>query len=93
MMQDTDCQLVRRTVPGAATGKTAPVLCGVMLLMSSMSLACLPGAEAIDTRVRAAMAETGAKGMAIAVIDDGRVAYVQAYGYATPTAIRCRPTP
>src|SRR4030095_10654199 len=52
----------------------------VMLLTSSVSLACLPDAAAIDARVRAAMTETRANGMAIAVIDDGRVAYVQAYG-------------
>lgn len=51
-----------------------------LLLTSSASLACLPTAAAIDARVRAAMAETCANGMAIAVIDDGRVAYVQAYG-------------
>jgi hypothetical protein len=50
------------------------------LLASSLSLACLPGAAAIDARVRAAMAKTRANGMAIAVINDGRVAYVQAYG-------------
>jgi CubicO group peptidase (beta-lactamase class C family) len=55
-------------------------LCLVLLLTSGASLACLPRAAAIDARVRDAMAETGAKGMAIAVIDDGRVAYVQAYG-------------
>ena len=59
---------------------TRSALCLVLLLTSSASLACLPGAAAIDARVRAAMAETRANGMAIAVIDDGRVAYVQAYG-------------
>jgi CubicO group peptidase (beta-lactamase class C family) len=59
---------------------TRPALCLVLLLTSSVSLACLPDAAAIDARMRAAMAETRAKGMAIAVIDDGRVAYVQAYG-------------
>ena len=52
----------------------------LVLLLTSVPLACLPGASAIDARVRAAMAETRANGMAIAVIDDGRVAYVQAYG-------------
>jgi CubicO group peptidase (beta-lactamase class C family) len=52
----------------------------VLMLTSSASLACLPDAAAIDARVRAAMAETRANGMAIAVIDDGQVAYVQAYG-------------
>ena len=55
-------------------------MCLVLLLTSSVSLACLPGAAAIDARVRAAMAGTRANGMAIAVIDDGRVAYVQVYG-------------
>ena len=59
---------------------TRSALCLVLLLTSSASLACLPGAAAIDARVRAAMAETRANGMAIAVIEDGRVVYVQAYG-------------
>jgi CubicO group peptidase (beta-lactamase class C family) len=59
---------------------TRPVLYLVLLLASSVSPACLPDAAAIDARVRAAMAETRANGMAIAVIDGGRVAYVQAYG-------------
>lgn len=52
----------------------------MLLLTGSASLACFPSTEAIDVRVRAAMAETRANGMAIAVIDDGRVRYVQAYG-------------
>ena len=52
----------------------------LLLLTSSASLACLPTAAAIDARVRAAMAETRANGMAIAVINGGRVTYVQAYG-------------
>ena len=52
----------------------------LVLLASSASLAYLPGAAAIDARVRAVMAETHANGMAIAVIEDGRVVYVQAYG-------------
>ena len=57
-----------------------PALCLLLLFTTSVSLACLPGAAAVDARVRAVMAETRAKGMAIAVIEDGRVAYVQAYG-------------
>src|SRR6478735_9848194 len=57
-----------------------PVLSFVLLLTSSSPLARIPGAAAIDARVRAAMAETRANGMAIAVIDDGQVAYVHAYG-------------
>jgi CubicO group peptidase (beta-lactamase class C family) len=57
-----------------------PAVCLVLLLSGSASLAGLPGAAAIDARVRAALVETRANGMAIAVIDDGPVAYVQAYG-------------
>jgi CubicO group peptidase (beta-lactamase class C family) len=37
-------------------------------------------ATAIDRTVNAAMAATGARGLAIAVIDDGRVVYTNAYG-------------
>jgi CubicO group peptidase (beta-lactamase class C family) len=59
---------------------TRSALCLVLLLTSNVSLARLPDAAAIDARARAAMGETRANGMAIAVIDDGRVAYVQAYG-------------
>jgi CubicO group peptidase (beta-lactamase class C family) len=55
-------------------------MCLVLVLTSSASLACIPDGAAIDGRVRAAMAETRANGMAIALIDDGRVVYVQAYG-------------
>jgi len=40
----------------------------------------IPDAAAIDARVAQVMARTGAKGLALAVIDDGQVAYVRAYG-------------
>ena len=40
----------------------------------------LPTGAPVDAEVRALMARTGAKGMAVAVIDRGRVSYVQAYG-------------
>ena len=56
-----------------------PALYLVLLLTSRASLACMPGVAAIDARVRAAMAETRANGMAIAVIDDGRVALRAAF--------------
>ncbi|HEY5078344.1 MAG TPA: serine hydrolase domain-containing protein [Opitutaceae bacterium] len=42
--------------------------------------AAIPDAAAIDSRVRRVMADTGSRGIAVAVIDGGRVAYVQAYG-------------
>ena len=40
----------------------------------------LPAPLEIDAKIREAMALTHAKGLAIAVIDEGHVAYVQAYG-------------
>jgi CubicO group peptidase (beta-lactamase class C family) len=40
----------------------------------------LPPSAAIDGRVRQVMADTGARGLALAVIDNGNVVYVQAYG-------------
>ncbi len=40
----------------------------------------LPAPLAIDATVAEAMKTTGAKGLAIAVIDDGKVAYVHSYG-------------
>ena len=51
-----------------------------MLLLGVAPSPNIPGAAAIDARVRAAMTETHANGMALAVIDGGRVTYVQAYG-------------
>lgn len=39
-----------------------------------------PAPSAIDAAVTSAMAKTGARGLAIAVIDHGQVRYVQAYG-------------
>ena len=59
---------------------TRPTLYLALLLTSSVSLPPVPRPAAIDARVRAAMADTRANGMAIAVIEDGRVTYVQAYG-------------
>lgn len=40
----------------------------------------LPTGAAIDHHVKALMADKGVKGMAVAVIDKGRVTYVKAYG-------------
>lgn len=56
------------------------VFCLMALIATPASAQRLPSAKAIDARARAAMAETGAKGMAIAVIDKGKVVHVQAYG-------------
>jgi CubicO group peptidase (beta-lactamase class C family) len=39
-----------------------------------------PATSAVDAEVQKLMAKTGAKGLALAIIDNGRVRYVQAYG-------------
>jgi CubicO group peptidase (beta-lactamase class C family) len=46
----------------------------------SASAQVIPSAAAIDQRVQSIMAKTHANGMAVAVVDDGKVGYVQAYG-------------
>jgi len=51
-----------------------------LLLTSCAANTSLPRPDAIDARMRAAMTNTHANGLAIAVIDDGKVTYVQAYG-------------
>src|SRR6188508_3234605 len=52
-----------------------------LLVLGSAAFATpLPGPSRIATLALAAMTETGAKGLAIAVIDGGEVASVQAFG-------------
>lgn len=55
----------------------------VLLAIFSVTTALpqtIPAGLAIDTEVGRIMNRTGAKGMAVAVIDHGRVGYVQSYG-------------
>lgn len=58
--------------------------CFLLAVSAIVPIACgahdLPKTAAIDEKVRSVMAETHAQGLAIAVIDDGRLLYVQAYG-------------
>lgn len=56
----------------------ALVLCSSPLIAGTPSR--LPTGPAIDKQIEGVMARTGAKGMAIAVIDRGKVIYVKAYG-------------
>jgi CubicO group peptidase (beta-lactamase class C family) len=58
-------------------------------LLASLAAGCvtapragpaMPVQAALDAKVREAMAATGAQGLAIALIDDGRVVHVQAHG-------------
>jgi CubicO group peptidase (beta-lactamase class C family) len=61
------------------------LLAALVLLISVHSLAqkvihTLPSRTAIDAEVKQMMARTHANGLAIALIDQGKVGYVQAYG-------------
>ena len=58
----------------------ALAFCLTVLIAASASAQPLPSSTAIDAQVRTTMEKTGAKGMAIAVIDQGKVTHVQAYG-------------
>jgi CubicO group peptidase (beta-lactamase class C family) len=49
-------------------------------LLSAAALAALPTPASIDARVGTLMGNTGSKGIALAVIDGGRVVYLRAYG-------------
>ena len=51
-----------------------------MLAIGTNASAKVPAAPKVETLARQAMRETGARGLAIAVIDRGRVASVQAFG-------------
>jgi CubicO group peptidase (beta-lactamase class C family) len=60
-------------------------LLGILLLVTSHSLSAvkaqsIPGGKAIDTEVAAIMSKTQARGIAVAVIQHGKVAYVNSYG-------------
>lgn len=52
----------------------------VAACLVALARAALPSPAAIDAKVRATMTGTGARGLALAVIDGGQVTYVQAYG-------------
>ncbi len=50
------------------------------LLLSPISAAARPATPAIEAGVEEAMKSTGAKGLALAVIEDGQVTYVRTFG-------------
>ncbi len=56
------------------------LLCAAACALAQATVAAAPDAAAIDRELRRAMASAGVKGLAVAVVEDGRVAYVQAYG-------------
>jgi len=51
-----------------------------LLALSTVLRAALPTPAAIDSRVIEVMGATGSKGMAVAVIDEGNVLYIHAFG-------------
>lgn len=55
-------------------------LFAVLALSIPLAAQRIPSGAAIDVKVESIMTQTGAKGMAVAVIDHGRVRYVHAYG-------------
>lgn len=64
----------RRLLRGCAVAACA-------LASFAATAAPLPTAAALDAEVARAMAATGARGLAIAIVDDGRVRGVHAYGH------------
>jgi CubicO group peptidase (beta-lactamase class C family) len=56
-------------------------LCAVVCPPSAAVAQAIPSGPAIDAEVGKIMARTHANGMAVAVIDHGKVGYVQAYGF------------
>jgi CubicO group peptidase (beta-lactamase class C family) len=58
----------------------APVLLALLLLLPAAAATAPRDTASVDAAARKLMADTNAKGLALAVIEDGRVRYVQAYG-------------
>jgi CubicO group peptidase (beta-lactamase class C family) len=68
--------------PLSCARRCLPLFAGAAfaLLSSTASAAALPTTAALDAEAVRAMAATGARGLAIAVIDEGRVQQVRSYG-------------
>jgi CubicO group peptidase (beta-lactamase class C family) len=68
-------------IPVVAKAATVALsLCLSTAIQAQSKLQAIPRPADIDARVRKVMDETHANGMAVAVIDHGKVSYVQAYG-------------
>lgn len=57
-----------------------PIMLGIASPLAAQPEPAPPTADAVASAAREAMAQTGAKGMAVAVIDDGVVTSVQTFG-------------
>jgi CubicO group peptidase (beta-lactamase class C family) len=62
------------------TSRLFAVLAAALGLCAAPAIAQTPAAPEIDAAVARLMHQTGSRGLALAVIDGGQVAYVQAYG-------------
>lgn len=60
--------------------RIAWMTCALAALSLPNAVAGVPTAAALDAEVARAMTATNAKGLAIAVIDDGRVVHARSYG-------------
>lgn len=69
-----------RTRPGRLAARLASIAAGWVLAATMPCLAALPTDAEIDAEVARAMAATQARGLAIAIIDRGRVVRVRRYG-------------
>jgi CubicO group peptidase (beta-lactamase class C family) len=59
---------------------TKKLLSALLCLPVASIAQTIPSGAAIDARVKKVMSKTQANGMAVAVVDRGKVGYVQAYG-------------
>ena len=55
-------------------------ICFASIAMAKPPAKSIPRPDLIDQKIMESMQKTGAKGMAVAVIDDGKVAYVKTFG-------------
>ena len=79
-----------------ATRENAPlliVLLAACWLPVGVVSQTMPNGAAIDGEVSKIMTQTHANGLAVAVIDHGKVSYVHSTASATPREIRSPPTP
>jgi CubicO group peptidase (beta-lactamase class C family) len=70
-----------KPLPLVALCASLALVAGPAALGAATAAAVLPTSATVDAEVARAMAATGAQGMALAIIDDGQVVHVGAYGH------------
>jgi CubicO group peptidase (beta-lactamase class C family) len=61
-------------------GRARIAVCAALALTAGCAAAPAPAAKSLDATIPAAMAATGAKGLAVAVTENGEVTYARAFG-------------